>query len=48
MTNENSKSESAKNLKDCIQENSVPIIFAVVVLMGIFLTKQAPLSIHYE
>ncbi|MEA4960579.1 hypothetical protein [Lutispora sp.] len=48
MTNENSKSESAKNLKDCIQENSVPIIFAVVVLMGIFLTKQAPLSIMNE
>ena len=48
MTNENSNSKSAKNIKDCIQENSVPIIFAVVVLMGIFLTKQAPLTIMNE
>ncbi|MDF2804732.1 MAG: transporter permease, partial [Anaerocolumna sp.] len=48
MTNVNSKSKSAKNIKDCIRENIVPIIFAVISLIGFFLTKQTPLSIMNE
>jgi simple sugar transport system permease protein len=45
MINENLK---IKNDKDCIKENIVPIIFAVVSLIGLFLTKQTPLSIMNE
>jgi len=45
MINENLKT---KNVKDYIQENIVPIIFAVVTLIGLFLTKQTPLSITNE
>lgn len=45
MINENLK---IKSVKDCIQENIVPIIFAVIILIGLFLTKQPPLSIMNE
>jgi simple sugar transport system permease protein len=42
------KNLTIKNDKDCIQENIVPIIFTVVSLIGLFLTKQTPLSIMNE
>ncbi|MCB2291408.1 hypothetical protein LGK97_16900 [Clostridium sp. CS001] len=42
MINKNLK---IKNVKASIQENIVPIIFAVIALIGLFLTKEAPLSI---
>lgn len=45
MINQNLK---IKSVKDCIQENIVPIIFAIVTLIGLFLTKQTPLSITNE
>jgi simple sugar transport system permease protein len=45
MINENLK---IKNDKDYIQENIVPIIFVVGTLIGLFLTKQTPLSIMNE
>ena len=45
MINENLK---IRNDKNCIQENIVPIIFAVISLIGLFLTKQTPLSITNE
>ena len=45
MINENLK---IKNVKDCIQENVVPIIFAALIIIGLFLTKQTPLSIMNE
>lgn len=45
MINENLKT---KNVKGYIQENIVPIIFAVVTLIGLFLTKQTPLAITNE
>ncbi len=45
MINENLK---IKSVKDCIQENIVPIIFATISLIGLFLTKLTPLSIMNE
>jgi simple sugar transport system permease protein len=45
MINENLK---IRNDKNCIQENIVPIIFAVISLIGLFLTKQTPLFITNE
>lgn len=45
MINENLKT---KNVKDSIQQNIVPIIFAVITLIGLFLTKQTPLSTTNE
>jgi simple sugar transport system permease protein len=45
MINENLK---IKNDKNYIRENIVPIIFAVISLIGLFLTKQTPLFITNE